>query len=75
MSRFERSEPPGPKERKRMIKLKSCPKCGHGDLLLGQDVYGWYMDCLQCGHVIDLEIVKTAKSDNHLPAEVSERVA
>ena len=58
-----------------MIKLKSCPKCGHGDLLLGQDVYGWYMDCLQCGHMIDLEITTAENSHKYLRAQVSERVA
>ena len=54
-----------------MIKLKSCPKCGHGDLLLGQDVYGWYMNCLQCGHMIDLEIATAATKSDYLQSEVS----
>ena len=41
-----------------MIKFKSCPKCGQGDLILGQDIYGRYEHCFQCGHLIDLEIAE-----------------
>ena len=37
-----------------MIKFKSCSKCDHGDLLLSQDIYGWYLKCLQCGHIVEL---------------------
>ncbi len=36
-----------------MIKLKACPKC-HGDLLLERDQYGSYMNCLQCGYLMEL---------------------
>lgn len=31
-----------------MFWLKACPRC-HGDLIDGQDMYGSYIDCLQCG--------------------------
>ena len=31
-----------------MFKLRGCPKC-HGDLYLGEDIYGRYMNCVQCG--------------------------
>ena len=58
-----------------MIKFKSCPKCGHGDLMLDQDAYGWYLDCLQCGHMIDLEIAKASTSTDYVLAEVSEIAA
>ncbi|NQW21849.1 MAG: hypothetical protein HQ475_00225 [SAR202 cluster bacterium] len=34
-----------------MFWLKSCPKC-HGDLYDNTDVYGSYIDCLQCGHYL-----------------------
>ncbi len=31
-----------------MFKLRGCPKC-HGDLFLGEDIYGTYLSCVQCG--------------------------
>ena len=31
-----------------MFKLRGCPKC-HGDLYAGQDIYGSYLTCVQCG--------------------------
>jgi ssDNA-binding Zn-finger/Zn-ribbon topoisomerase 1 len=37
-----------------MIKFKACPKC-HGDLHLGEDMFGKYFNCLQCGYLRDVE--------------------
>ena len=34
-----------------MFWLKSCPRC-HGDLYDNADIYGDYIDCLQCGHYL-----------------------
>ncbi len=31
-----------------MFKLRGCQKC-HGDLYLGEDSYGAYLSCVQCG--------------------------
>ena len=31
-----------------MFKLRGCPKC-HGDLYAGEDIYGSYLSCVQCG--------------------------
>ena len=31
-----------------MFKLRGCPKC-QGDLFLGEDIYGRYLNCVQCG--------------------------
>ena len=31
-----------------MFKLRGCPKC-HGDLYVGEDIYGAYLSCFQCG--------------------------
>ena len=31
-----------------MFKLRGCPKC-HGDLYVGEDIYGAYLSCVQCG--------------------------
>lgn len=38
-----------------MIKFKGCPKC-RGDLYLGEDIFGKYMSCLQCGYLKDIDI-------------------
>lgn len=37
-----------------MIKFKSCPKC-RGDLYLGEDIFGKYLSCLQCGYLQDVK--------------------
>ena len=34
-----------------MIRLKGCTKCG-GDINLENDMYGYYVSCLQCGNVL-----------------------
>lgn len=31
------------------IYFKYCKRCGGGDLFIGSDMYGAYLDCLQCG--------------------------
>ena len=36
-----------------MMMLKACPRCS-GDLLESSDMYGRYVQCIQCGHVADL---------------------
>ena len=36
-----------------MLKLKGCPKC-QGTLNLASDMYGRYVNCLQCGFTRDL---------------------
>jgi len=35
-------------------RLKSCPRC-RGDMFLDRDNTGWYEECLQCGHLVELE--------------------
>ena len=40
-----------------MIEFKNCPRCTQGDLILDQDAYGSYMQCIQCAHIV--EIVST----------------
>ena len=34
--------------------LKGCPRCG-GDLYLGEDGFGKFMSCIQCGFLRDLQ--------------------
>ena len=43
-----------------MLRLKSCPRC-RGDLLLEQDLWGRYEQCLQCGYLHDLQEVVEIK--------------
>ena len=33
-----------------LVLFKSCPRCS-GDRILEQDFYGWYVVCLNCGHM------------------------
>jgi hypothetical protein len=33
-----------------------CPKC-NGSVYLDSDIYGWFEECLQCGHTSYLESV------------------
>ncbi len=37
-----------------MIWFKACPRCEQGDLVLNDDFYGAYQQCLQCGHIVEL---------------------
>jgi len=40
-----------------LISLNSCPRC-RGDVVLdNKDQFGWYEQCLQCGHIKDLQTV------------------
>ncbi len=34
-----------------MYKIKSCPRCHHGDVYGASDEYGSYEQCFQCGWV------------------------
>ena len=36
-----------------MLYFKACPRC-KGDVHRDRDVYGEYLKCLQCGHMVDL---------------------
>jgi hypothetical protein len=35
-----------------MLLLKACPRC-NGDLTLERDAHTTYLECVQCGHVVD----------------------
>ena len=41
-----------------MFYFKSCPRC-QGDMYLERDPYGAYRKCLQCGHIVELELERT----------------
>ena len=42
-----------------MFKLRGCPKC-HGDLFVGEDIYGPYLSCVQCGRYFSVSDVPAA---------------
>lgn len=47
------------------LRFKSCPRC-KGDVILDRDQYGWYQQCLQCGHlrdVVDLVEIHQQKNE------------
>ncbi|MBI4340282.1 MAG: hypothetical protein HY680_10095 [Chloroflexi bacterium] len=37
-----------------MIYFKACPRC-QGDMKINHDLYGRFLECLQCGHEINLK--------------------
>jgi hypothetical protein len=39
-----------------MWKLKGCKRCG-GDVFIDKDEFGWYKECLQCGHRAELPTI------------------
>jgi DNA-directed RNA polymerase subunit M/transcription elongation factor TFIIS len=45
-----------------MWKFKSCPKCA-GDLFVDGDRNGWYVECLQCGYLSDLDSMLKVKNE------------
>ena len=36
------------------VLLHECPRC-RGDLVFDRDIFGMYLECLQCGWVLDLD--------------------
>ena len=46
-----------------MWKFKSCPKCS-GDLFVDCDTNGWYVECLQCGYLSDLDSMRKIKNES-----------
>jgi len=41
-------------------KIKSCPRCG-GDTFIESDMDGWYEQCLQCSHRLELKNIAESK--------------
>jgi hypothetical protein len=41
-------------------RLKACPRCG-GDTYIDNDSDGWYEQCLQCAHRLELRELTLAK--------------
>ena len=34
------------------ILFKACPRCS-GEVHVNSDMYGWYLECLQCGYMAE----------------------
>lgn len=54
-----------------MLFFKACPKC-HGDMYVDRDVYGTFIECLQCGLLRDVERKEISNGDStpHLVVEL-----
>jgi len=53
-----------------LVRSKSCKRCG-GDLSIECDIYGVYIECIQCGATYtknDLELNKAANTVNTVKA-------
>jgi hypothetical protein len=58
-----------------MLKLKGCPRCKKGDVVLDRDQYGWYEYCIQCGYMGDLVgVVELGQQQAHAVKERRKRV-
>ena len=53
-----------------MIYFKACPRC-RGDMTPSEDLYGHYLECLQCGY--ESEVQQSSKRPKKTP-EAKERV-
>ncbi len=51
-----------------MFYLKACPKC-HGDMYQERDLYGMFVECLQCGLMKDVRLAE-AFFDSREPVQV-----
>ncbi len=57
-----------------MMRITGCPRC-RGFMLRGQDIYGRYRQCLQCGHLEDLDLPGTAAPKLAVSARSRKEVA
>lgn len=46
-----------------LVRAKSCKRCG-GDLSIECDIYGVYIECIQCGATYNKSDLKLAAVDN-----------
>ncbi|MBM3925851.1 MAG: hypothetical protein FJ320_07675 [SAR202 cluster bacterium] len=56
------------------IYLKTCKKC-RGDLFLNGDIYGPYLQCLQCGLLIEIKAKKSAGLEQYAEAVQQQQIA
>ena len=46
-----------------MLGWQTCPKC-KGKIHIDRDMYGWFVECLTCGYIYDLDEVELAKNNS-----------
>ncbi|MFC1981034.1 hypothetical protein ACFLVN_02170 [Chloroflexota bacterium] len=46
-----------------MLNRESCPRCS-GDVRVDRDKYGWYVECIICGYMRDLESVVVTRQNS-----------
>jgi len=46
-----------------VVWMKACPRCKTGDLHLRADVYGKYIECVQCGLSKDMKVDKDSEKE------------
>jgi len=46
-----------------IVWMKACQRCKTGDLHLKSDMYGKYIQCIQCGFTQDLKVDKGAEKE------------
>ena len=51
-----------------MLYLKACPRC-RGDVKYERDVYGRYLECLQCGFLLSSKSEETTASSEKSTGE------
>jgi hypothetical protein len=60
-----------------IIQSKACKRCG-GDLSIECDVYGAFIECIQCGATYskkDLKLAESPKSSSNMKAETTKPLA
>ena len=57
-----------------MIYFKACERCG-GDTRESGDMYGPYVQCIQCGHMVDLPDPRLVTAGRDAPRKGSDAAA
>ena len=58
-----------------MIWYKACPRCKSGAIVVDNDFYGWYVQCLQCAYMVDIDESEEVESVLVTRVETEEAVA
>jgi len=57
-----------------MLRFKACPKC-RGDMSPGEDQYGKYLSCLQCGLLLEIPQKPAIEKGTPIPRVEERRAA
>lgn len=53
-----------------MSKEQVCPKC-KGRVHIDRDEYGWFIECITCGYMLDLTKMVVTEKDNSAHESIS----